>query len=619
MTKKTKSSAASKKISIKAIVIYVLVLGTTIIIAILGMAYYSYNRNVQIAKVAQDNEELSDQIMASLEYPVWNYDDTQIGIILGSAFLDENVAAVELEADNKAFSLIRDGKKASPGAVGLLPPMNLIVGERSISHNDIRIGTLKVYSDLSIALAKLKYDLVFFGSIIAILDIFLVASLFALLRITILNPLDVLERYARSFERGSEQVSFEKVRFFGELASLRASIEKMVSLLEQRYAELQRVASDLGENQKFLDDMIQNIPAMIFVKDAENLAFVKLNKAGEELLGYSFADLAGKNDYDFFPAAQADFFIRMDRNCLEEGTLIDIPEEKIFSKTKGDRILHTKKIPLTDGSGTPKYLLGISEDITEKKDIERQLRELNATLESRVAERTAVLEGLNKDLETFSYSVSHDLRTPLRAIEGFSQMLYQDYSQVLDSEGKRKLGTIIANVKKMETLIAGLLALSRVAKGELAFSEIDMNLAVSEVCAELLEGSTRDEYSLSIGELPPAWGDSTLIRQVLENLLSNAIKYSRKSPLKAIEIGAVPAEGSCTYYVRDHGAGFNPEYGNKLFKAFERLHGQREFEGIGIGLAIVKSIIERHGGSVHAEGTPDQGATFYFTIPLRPV
>jgi len=236
-----------------------------------------------------------------------------------------------------------------------------------------------------------------------------------------------------------------------------------------------------------------------------------------------------------------------------------------------------------------------------------------------VAERTAILEELNRELETFSYSVSHDLRTPLRAIEGFSQILSEDYSEVLDPEGKRRLRAIITNAKKMDALITGLLALSRTAKGEIAYSEIDMNSVVSEVCSELLDEKAREEFPLNISELPPAWGDCTLIRQVVENLISNALKYSRKSSTKIMEIGASSANGFCTYYVKDHGAGFDPEYSDKLFKAFERLHGQKEFEGIGIGIAIVKSIVVRHGGSVRAEGAPDQGATFYFSLPLRPL
>jgi len=618
MTNKPKKLAAPQKTSIKTLVALGLVLGTTIIIAVMGITYYAYNRSIQVAKVASDNKDLSDELAASLEYPVWNFDDTQVRIILESAFLNENVAAITLDAEQMPFSFVSDGKKISPGTIALRLTKNHIVGDRPIIHKNTKIGTLKVYSNIGPALAKLKSDLFFFGGIIAMLDIFLVASLFALLRVTILKPLETLEQYARSYEQGSSSPPSGKTKFFGELASLQTSINKMAHQLEQRYVELQRASAELSENRKFLDDIIQNIPAMIFVKDAENLAFVKLNKTGEELLGYSIADIAGKNDRDFFPAAQADFFIQMDRNCLVEGKLIDIPEEKIFTKTKGERILHTKKIPLTDGSGTPKYLLGISEDITEKKDVERQLRELNTTLEQRVSERTAVLQGLNKELESFSYSVSHDLRAPLRAIEGFSQILSQDYAQILDSEGMRRLGAIIANVKKMDALIVGLLALARVAKGEITFAEVDMNHVVSEVCSELIDEKTREEFSMDIGVLPPAWGDSTLIRQVLENLLSNALKYSRKSKTKLIEIGAFKANGFCTYYVKDHGAGFDPDYSGKLFKPFERLHGQKEFEGIGIGLAIVKSIVVRHGGSVWAEGAPDQGATFYFSLPFKP-
>ncbi|MHB0896981.1 MAG: sensor histidine kinase [Spirochaetales bacterium] len=605
--------------SIQTLVVMGLVIGATMLIAVMGITYYAYNRTMQEKKVARDNENLCDQFAASLEYPVWNFDATQVRIILESAFLNESVAAIALNAEQMRYSFVSDSEKGSRETIILPPIGNRIVGNRSITHKGAPIGTLTIYSDIGVVLAKLNSDLFFFGSIIAALDIFLIASLFILLRAIILRPLGVLEQYARLYEPGSARPPFGKTKFFGELASLRASIEKMASLLEQRYAELQRAAATLGENRKFLDDVVQNIPAMIFVKDAENLAFVQLNKTGEALLGYSFAELAGKNDRDFFPADQADFFIRMDKNCLAEGKLIDIPEERIFTKTQGERILHTRKIPLADTEGKPKYLLGISEDITEKKDIERQLRDLNATLEQRVAERTAVLEVLNKELETFSYSVSHDLRTPLRAIEGFSQLLSQEYSKVLDSEGKRRLNTIIANAKKMEALIAGLLALSRASKGELKFSKIDMNKVVAELCDELLDEKSREEYSLIVNDLPPAWGDSTLIRQALENLLSNAIKYSGKSQIKTIEIGASSAQGFCTYYIKDHGAGFDPEYSGKLFKAFERLHGQKEFEGVGIGLAIVKSIIARHGGFVRAEGAPDQGATFYFSLPLRSV
>ncbi|HZY39108.1 MAG TPA: ATP-binding protein [Mucilaginibacter sp.] len=236
-------------------------------------------------------------------------------------------------------------------------------------------------------------------------------------------------------------------------------------------------------------------------------------------------------------------------------------------------------------------------------------------LESRVEERTLQLASVNKELEAFSYSVSHDLRTPLRAINGYSIMLKEDYESELDSEGKRIVKNIINNAKMMGQLIDDLLSFSRMGKKELVRTPIDMQFLAETVVRELLQHEPENKYQINIAVLPPATGDEVMIKQVMVNLVGNAIKYSSKKEDPLVEIGATDEETKISYYIRDNGAGFDMAYSSKLFGVFQRLHSQEDFEGSGVGLALVKRIIEKHNGEVWAEGSEGTGATFYFSIP----
>jgi signal transduction histidine kinase len=238
-------------------------------------------------------------------------------------------------------------------------------------------------------------------------------------------------------------------------------------------------------------------------------------------------------------------------------------------------------------------------------------------LDNKVKERTIQLELVNKELEAFSYSVSHDLRTPLRAISGYSIMLKEDYEEKLDAEGKRIIGNVIANARMMGQLIDDLLAFSRLGKKELVSTQIDMQLLATNVVNELLQHDLEKDYQISIGLLPSIEADQGMIKQVLINLLSNAIKYSSKETRPEIEIGSKDEETRTIYYVKDNGVGFDMAYAGKLFGVFQRLHSQEEFEGTGVGLALVKRIIDKHKGEVWAEGLENMGATFYFSLPKK--
>jgi light-regulated signal transduction histidine kinase (bacteriophytochrome) len=223
----------------------------------------------------------------------------------------------------------------------------------------------------------------------------------------------------------------------------------------------------------------------------------------------------------------------------------------------------------------------------------------------------------NKELESFSYSVSHDLRAPLRAIDGFSHFLLEKHSQDLDESGKSLIAKIRASTAKMDELITSLLNLSRVGKAALKLEDVDMRAMVRAVIAETESEETRASFEILVEAMPSVVGDATLLRQVWINLISNAFKYSMKSPRRRIEVSGLAKDGECRYWVKDAGAGFDPVFADKLFGVFQRLHSASEYPGMGIGLAIVQRIVHRHGGAVSAEGLVGEGATFYFTIPSR--
>lgn len=273
---------------------------------------------------------------------------------------------------------------------------------------------------------------------------------------------------------------------------------------------------------------------------------------------------------------------------------------------------------LFDESGRLVSVLSLVQDITERKRAEQGIKQLNAELEYRVAERTAQLEAANKELEAFSYSVSHDLRAPLQSIDGFSQALLEWHSEQLDEQGKHYLQRICANSKKMEQLIDSLLALSRVTCSEMYCQSINLSAIVQAIAAELQEIQPERNTEFVIEEGLFVRGDERLLRILLENLLRNAWKYTSKHSQARIEFGTLQQDGQLAYFIRDDGAGFDMTYADKLFGAFQRLHGNTDFPGTGVGLATCARIVRRHGGKIWAVAALEEGATFYFTLAEQP-
>jgi len=392
------------------------------------------------------------------------------------------------------------------------------------------------------------------------------------------------------------------------------TIRRMVGIV-QDITDRKQAEEALKESSAFLRIVFDTVPNFIGVKDWES-RFILVNKALADVYGSVPDALIGKSDADFNPNPdEVTWFHRDDQEVIRTRQPKYIPEEKITDSTGHVHWLSTHKVPLFDKDGTCSKLLLVTTDITTRKHAEQELTQLIETLDQRVHERTAQLEAANKEMEAFTYSVSHDLRAPLRAVDGFSKAILEDYAEKLDEEGREDLAFIRQGAQQMGKLIDDMLRLSRVGRAEMRMECVNVSALVQDIADDLQRQDPDRQVAWQITPDLNAWGDQPLLRILLENLLSNAWKFTGRCPAARIEFFAFQQDGTTVYAIRDNGAGFNMTYVNKLFAPFQRLHTAEEFPGTGIGLAIVQRIITRHGGRIWAEGTVGQGATFYFTLP----
>lgn len=375
--------------------------------------------------------------------------------------------------------------------------------------------------------------------------------------------------------------------------------EAKVSVLLQ----LHRQQRELMEKNQVLENyalLINNSADLICIINAETFRFEEVNEAAFSLLGYTVSEMKNASLLDYLSAEGQ---LKVKALACEYQPVFSF-EVLMFAKNGGHRyfswnIVHKHRLWFANGR-----------DITRQKKADFEIKQLNVNLERNIAQ----LQLTNKELESFSYSVSHDLRAPLRSINGYAQMILDDHAQTFNSDALRMFNVIRKNAKKMGALIDDLLTFSRMGRKEITRVPIDFNKLVEPIIAELKQTANANTQ-ITVHCLPGTLGDPALLSQVYINLISNAIKYSAKKEMPAVELGAEEKDDEFVYFVKDNGAGFDMQYAHKLFGVFQRLHGNDEFEGTGVGLAIVQRIIVKHGGKVWAQGTLNEGATFYFSLP----
>ena len=391
----------------------------------------------------------------------------------------------------------------------------------------------------------------------------------------------------------------------------RLVISMAMDVTERRQGE-----EKLQETNEYLENLFNYANAPIIVWDTQ-FRITRFNHAFESLTGRRADEVIGNPLELLFPPALAESSMALIKKTTG-GERWETVEISILHLDGSVRIVlwNSAAVFAVDGK-TPVAAIAQGQDITALRQAEAAMRELNAVLERRVQDRTAQLEASNKELESFSYSVSHDLRAPLRAIDGYARMLEEDCGARLDDEGRRMLGVICGEAKRMGQLIDDLLAFSRMNRQQVDAAPIDMTALAQAVFKEHAAQAPGRQLQFRLQPLPPAQGDCAMLRQALANLCSNAIKYTRPRAVAEIEMGGRTEGAENLYYLRDNGVGFDMKYARKLFGVFQRLHTEDEFEGTGVGLALVQRVIHRHGGRVWAEAKLNEGATFYFTLPKK--
>jgi PAS domain S-box-containing protein len=407
---------------------------------------------------------------------------------------------------------------------------------------------------------------------------------------------------------GRERIVSWKNRDLRDAGMFAGTISFGIDITDSKRAQIELLQSEI--KYRTLHESMMDA----FVMTDMQGHLIEFNRSYQEMLGYSLEELYQSTYVDLTPEK----WHAMEAEIVEEQVLIrgfsDVYEKEYITKDRRIIPIEIRTYLLKDEKEKATAMWSIIRNISDRKKAEEVIMELNEGLEEKVEERTMQLIAANKELETFSYSVSHDLRAPLRALDGFSLAILEDYNDKLDNSGKKYLNRIREASQKMATLIDSMLILSRVSKTDLNLTKVNMTKITKDISSNLRKSNPKRKVTWKIepGMTVPA--DSALIKSALENLIGNAWKFTAKHASANIEVGSIHENGRMIYFVRDDGAGFDMQYASKLFGAFQRMHSSADFEGTGVGLATVQRIINKHGGRIWAEGKPEEGATFYFTL-----
>ena len=504
------------------------------------------------------------------------------------------------------FDISKDELPVALGEDGFLFKESHLQGFVPILQNSKRLGTLYLNSDMSFMYQRFRL----YGGItliVIMVSLFLAFLLSRNLQRQISTPILALAGTAKAISDRQDYSVRAQKHDEDEIGLLTEAFNHMLTRIEEQ-------THALNESSVKLHAVVNSAMSAVIVLDAKGI-ITDWNKRAEDMFGWMRTEAIGK---ELASTIIPENFRAAHRRGLEqylrtgEGAAIDKLHEFTALRREGSEFPIELSISVLR-TGAEISFCGFITDITERKRAETEIKLFNQKLSDRVAERTQELEVVNQELESFSYSVSHDLRAPLRSIHGYMNILAEEYENLFDEEAKRLIDIILKNGEKMGQLIDDLLAFSRLGRKALIKSLVSMDDIVQTLVEEQQSLVRHDSLSIRVLPLPPAYGDHSTIQQIWVNLISNAIKYSRHKEKIVIEIGSMKSD-DVVYYVKDNGAGFDMDYYDKLFGVFQRLHSEVDFEGTGVGLAIVNRIVTKHGGKIWADAKVNEGATFFFSL-----
>ncbi|MBW2005174.1 MAG: PAS domain S-box protein [Deltaproteobacteria bacterium] len=596
---------------------------------------------------------IADLQSAALVLPLWNYLDENVKQTLENLLMNPDIIKAVVR-DTKGRVIARAGKADDKGIY-----KGEVQIEREITFMNTNAGK-KVIGSLSITFHQGRIYQILYGQFIRdsllllLLVIAIVGSALAANKLAIETPLNRLLRAIRKAddEDVREIVHWPARDELGQVIkaynSLIESLKVAEKSLKEHSEHMEEMVEALSESEDRFRYLVETTSDWIWEVD-QNSIYTYVSPKVKDLLGYELEEVIGKTLFDLMPADEAERVGGLFRDLVDSREPFKDLENTNLHKDGHHVVLETSGVPIFDKAGNLTGFRGIDRDITERKQVEEEQEKHREQLEEVVRERTAELENrvseveqlnsamvnlmedlrvsneslkttthhlanANKELEAFSYSISHDLRAPLRSVDGFSQILLEDYSDTLDEKGKHYLERARAGTQKMGQLIDDILNLSRIGRQAMKKKGISMESIAREVYNSLEDEWKERKVDFNVHKCPTAAADLNLINIVFMNLLSNALKFTGNRKEAKIEVGSETKDEQTVFFVKDNGVGFDMKYTDKLFTPFQRLHRVEEYEGTGIGLAIVQRIIHRHGGRIWVESEVDVGTTFYFTV-----
>lgn len=640
-------------IRIKIIIIILTVSISGLLIGFSALFFYFVNES---ERILLNNAELHAKLIAEYSVSPIDFNDKKgaLDILSKSENVKEIVFSRIYDSNNTIFA--EYGNKTELVEFDTIGQERRLIIEEDYIHffqpviyKDKFIGTVYLLITKNYFKAeRLNYFIRFMLLFIFILILVVIASI--QLQKYISKPILELANKINQSASSGDYTKRIVGEYEDEIGELYKGYNNFLDQINKRELEKENAQKEVLEHEQHLNSIFNA---------ADNVSFIVTDLNGKESIIKDFSPgaekLFGYRKNEILEKKVATLYKSDEINLLDSVKKLEASEtvEVIFIRKDGKEFPALLTIhPWYNYKGEVIGTIGVSVDITELKDVERELKKHKDNLENLVKERTTELEikaneaqkaqmsltylvedvnesrleledsnikleQANKELEAFSYSVSHDLRAPLRAIDGFTRILMEDYVSSLDAEAMR-LGSVIQdNAQKMGELIDDLLTFSRMGRTTMSFSEIDMKNMANAIYHEVTDVEERKRIDFSIGDLPRVEGDTTMMRQVWVNLISNAVKFSAKRERTVISVSCDTKEEELIYTIKDNGAGFNMKYKDKLFGVFQRLHGDKEFEGTGVGLALVQRIIQRHGGEIWAQSELDKGAVFFFSLSRK--